>query len=253
MKRATLFIGAAVVLGVIFSTSMIGAIAQTTPDCSGIAEAAFDIHPGNRENIIHEDGFGWTTTAIFSRFDFNAPACLDFDDFTFGQTGDEDSLRLCGVVDFNRDRFPDVLCDFTTLQTGFMAGDMTGTIKGTYFTDEMLTQTAAFEKSDMVMIIPTRRSRQICCSMTPVRALQLGNDFYFAAQEGKVDALQVDIYNIQGKEIYSGDARSGKATRWNLRTTLGNRVANGVYFYVVTVHGADGTMSRAVGKIAVVR
>ena len=253
MKRATLFFGAALVLGAIFSMSMIGAIAQTTPDCSGIAMAAFDIQPGNRENIIHEDGFGWTTTAIFSRFDFNAPACLDLDDFTFGRTGDEESLRLCGVVDFNRDTFPDVLCDFTTLQAGFMAGDMTGTIKGAYFTDALLTQTAAFEKSDMVMIVPTRRSRQICCSMTPIKALQLGNDIYFAAQEGGVNALKVEIFNIQGQEIYKSDSTPGKATRWNLRTTQGTRVANGVYFYVITVHGTDGSFNRAVGKIAVVR
>jgi len=65
----------------------------------------------------------------------------------------------------------------------------------------------------------------------------------------------VYVYNLNGNLIFdSGFQTVGHALRWNLLNTQGQRVANGVYLYVVTVRGYDGKLVRSeVKKMVLLR
>jgi hypothetical protein len=59
-------------------------------------------------------------------------------------------------------------------------------------------------------------------------------------------ALQLEVFDTQGKQLYVGTTSGG-------RLLWPGSPANGVYLYVATAQGADGRVTREVGRIARVR
>ena len=97
-----------------------------------VQPVAIDIKPGSALNSVNARSHGTIPVAILSSGTFDAPAAVDATSLTFGRTGGEASLAFCsGPEDVNGDGFLDMVCHFTTAATGFIAGDVQGSLKGT--------------------------------------------------------------------------------------------------------------------------
>jgi hypothetical protein len=91
-----------------------------------------DIKPGSFPNSINPRSRGRIPVAVLSSATFDAPGTVDPASLTFGRTGDEPSLGFCNTQgeDVNGDGRLDLVCHFETPLTGFVAGDVQGTLKG---------------------------------------------------------------------------------------------------------------------------
>jgi M6 family metalloprotease-like protein len=67
----------------------------------------------------------------------------------------------------------------------------------------------------------------------------------FSVQGQGIAAMQVQIYDLSGRPIFDSGEVAGQQVRWNLLNRRGQRVANGVYLYIVMVRGYDGTILRS--------
>jgi len=68
-----------------------------------------------------------------------------------------------------------------------------------------------------------------------------------------ITSAQVEVYDLAGRKQVVSQAK-GNALRWQMLDAGGKPLANGVYLYVVTVHGAGGQSWRSqVGKLAYLR
>ena len=98
-------------------------------------------------NIIFPD-FGLPVhVAIFSRDDFNASEEIDQSTLTFGRTGFEAAAQRCLKLGKNPDHKTDLLCTFSTRDSGFQSGDTVGLLRGKTFTGKLI------QGSDRVKII----------------------------------------------------------------------------------------------------
>lgn len=59
-----------------------------------------------------------------------------------------------------------------------------------------------------------------------------------------VESLRVEIFNLQGQRVFAEEAPSNRLT-FRGQDSRGQRLANGVYLYVVTVRNHDGTIKRS--------
>ncbi len=110
---------------------------------------AIDVKPGQDPPSINPGSHGNTPVAILSTSTFNATAQVNQSSLTFGRTGDEPSFAFCsGAEDVNGDGLPDLVCHFTTTQTGFQQGDTTAVLKGKTTSGRQLMGT------DTVVIVP---------------------------------------------------------------------------------------------------
>lgn len=66
----------------------------------------------------------------------------------------------------------------------------------------------------------------------------------FSASGQGISTMYVQIFNLNGQKIFSQEV-VGQRLKWNLTTRSGQSVANGVYLYVLTVHGIHGTELRS--------
>ncbi len=112
-----------------------------------------DIKPG-RGMIVRLDPKGKHAipVALLSSREFNALA-VDVSSLTFGKTGYEQSLRRCAErgVHVNRDRRPDLVCEFGNDVAQFELGDSEGILRGRTTTGQ------AFEGRGMLKVIPHKR------------------------------------------------------------------------------------------------
>lgn len=116
--------------------------------CKGVIPVTIDIKPSNDRNLILTNSRRPTPVAILSSATFSAPADVDTDTLTFGRTGSEQSFDSCQPgADVNGDGLLDLVCDFTTSQTGFQAGDTQGILKGATITG------TPFTGSDSVRVL----------------------------------------------------------------------------------------------------
>lgn len=75
----------------------------------------------------------------------------------------------------------------------------------------------------------------------------------FLAQGQGITSLKVEIFNLAGRRIFAQEA-AGAQLAWDLKTSEGRPLPNGVYLYVVTVRGLEGQMLRSeVRKLVVLR
>jgi len=73
----------------------------------------------------------------------------------------------------------------------------------------------------------------------------------FQIQKAGVEAAQVQIYDLSGNTIYETGWSQGPTLDWPLITQQGQRVANGVFLYVIKTRNAQGQEQQWVGKLAV--
>jgi len=60
------------------------------------------------------------------------------------------------------------------------------------------------------------------------------------------------VFNLAGQRVYESGFVPSSTLGWNLLNQRGERVANGVYLYVVTAKGFDGVVIRSKAKKLVV-
>jgi len=207
-------------------------------DCSHYEEARIDVVPGNRENIVRlDDEEGNTPVAILSTEFFSAPNCVDVSTITFGPTGDEQFVLSCGVVNVNFDRWPDIICDFHTADLEFELTDDTGELEAETIDGNHISQT------DDVMVIDTRRppsrigseGRDVGVSL---KSLMFGARLVVRASGIELGSLQLEVFSSAGERIYIAQT-DGALLGWSLRSA-NKPVANGVYFYLISVLNENG-------------
>jgi hypothetical protein len=116
-----------------------------------VLPVSIDIKPATSENAINIKSGGKIPVAILSSVTFDAPKEVDKRSLTFGRTGTEPSLALCGAVaqDVNGDGLLDQVCHFYTALTGFQPGNTQGFLKG------VTTEGVPIEGNDTVSILST--------------------------------------------------------------------------------------------------
>jgi murein DD-endopeptidase MepM/ murein hydrolase activator NlpD len=109
------------------------------------------------------------------------------------------------------------------------------------------------------------RSSRVC--KTTPQSFQLGtlmvagiligtapNGIEFAIDGQGVSSAQVEVFDLKGRKVFdSGEVQDNTFT-WNLQNNAGQRLANGVYLYVVRVRGFKGEVYVSeVRKLVIVR
>ena len=75
----------------------------------------------------------------------------------------------------------------------------------------------------------------------------------FVAQSATVSNISVEVFGLAGEFIYTGSSNNN-ALRWNLRSSDGQPVANGVYLYRVTTTDSNGQILMSdIQKFIVIR
>lgn len=75
----------------------------------------------------------------------------------------------------------------------------------------------------------------------------------FRAQGQGISSTTVEIYSLDGRRVFSRES-PGATLAWNLSSSQGQRVSNGVYLYRVTVEDTAGrTTSTRVRKLLILR
>lgn len=90
-------------------------------------------------------------------------------------------------------------------------------------------------------------------NLQAVHARSLLQEVRFQIQGSGVDTAQVLVFDLSGKRLYDSGMTSPTALAWQLTTERGQRVANGVYLYLIRVRGSGTEKMSAVHKLAVVR
>jgi hypothetical protein len=90
-------------------------------------------------------------------------------------------------------------------------------------------------------------------TLRSVELKQSGGQYRFEAQGYNIEGVQVQVYNLAGKQVFSAEA-AGNSLSWNGLSSDGRRLANGVYLYVLTVKGTYGDIVQTkVQKLAILR
>jgi uncharacterized repeat protein (TIGR01451 family)/CSLREA domain-containing protein len=89
--------------------------------------------------------------------------------------------------------------------------------------------------------------------VTGLRVEREARALRFRALGEGIEAIRVQIYDLQGREVYATQFVPGSQLVWRLQSTDGHPVANGVYLAVISVKGADAIYRSAVQKIVVLR
>jgi len=77
--------------------------------------------------------------------------------------------------------------------------------------------------------------------------------YEFVAQGYHIESVQVNVYDQRGRMIFSDEA-AGNSLSWTGLSADGRRLANGVYFYTLTVKGTYGdAFTTKVQKLALLR
>jgi len=76
----------------------------------------------------------------------------------------------------------------------------------------------------------------------------------FIVQGRGVEGIQVRVFNLAGAQVFDSGFVAGNTLEWNLMNGQGETVANGVYLYVVTVKGHDGSIIKSeIRKLVILR
>jgi uncharacterized repeat protein (TIGR01451 family) len=89
--------------------------------------------------------------------------------------------------------------------------------------------------------------------VTGLRVEREARALRFRALGEGIEAIRVQIYDLQGREVYTTQFVPGSQLVWRLQSTDGHPVANGVYLAVISVKGVDAIYRSAVQKIVVLR
>jgi hypothetical protein len=77
---------------------------------------------------------------------------------------------------------------------------------------------------------------------------------YVAVQGEGIQSICLQVFDLSGRLVYDSGPVIGSTTVWHLVNQAGETLANGVYLYIVTVHGFDGAQEKLeTGKLAILR
>ena len=74
-----------------------------------------------------------------------------------------------------------------------------------------------------------------------VRALVYNDAVRFMVQNEKVALLRAEVFDLGGKRLFDSGPVMGNALDWNMSSESGERVAYGVYLYVITAWAPKGS------------
>jgi len=81
-----------------------------------------------------------------------------------------------------------------------------------------------------------------------------GNGTTFTVEGSGIRGIAVQVFNLTGVKVFDSGFVHGNQLDWHLQSDEGFIVANGVYLYVVTVRGWDGSIIRSeVRKLIILR
>ncbi|MGM0608680.1 MAG: Ig-like domain-containing protein [Candidatus Muiribacteriota bacterium] len=78
----------------------------------------------------------------------------------------------------------------------------------------------------------------------------------YSIKTAQAQRALLEIFDSSGRRIYNKSVPKTNGTHkeiWNLIDRRGNKVANGVYFYVISIFGSDGEKDQQSSKMAVLR
>jgi len=82
----------------------------------------------------------------------------------------------------------------------------------------------------------------------------LGRGIRFRADGSGIADISVQVFNLAGKALFASDWHQGTELLWIALTDDGHPLANGVYLYVLSVRGTDGSLARSrVQKLVILR
>ncbi len=82
----------------------------------------------------------------------------------------------------------------------------------------------------------------------------LGRLIRFRAQGVGIAEISVQVFNLAGKALFTSEWQRGTELSWLAVTEDGRALANGVYLYVLSVRGTDGSFARSpVHKLVILR
>jgi len=64
----------------------------------------------------------------------------------------------------------------------------------------------------------------------------------FVADGQGIASIAVSIYDLSGRLVYTSGFVMGSEVTWNTKNNAGESLANGIYLYVITLKGLDGTV-----------
>lgn len=220
-----------------------------------------DIKPGDDTNSINPRSMGSIPVAILSTDEFDASDLVNCDTLTFGRTGDENSLARrsgkheaphCSVEDVNNDGLPDLVCHFTTQETGFESGDTEGVLKG------QIRDGTPIEGVDSVRIVPSNKPHamtdelKVLVSPNPIRDVHTAHFHMMGTMAAEVEEIRVQIYDLSGRLVWE-DTTPGSELEWHTEDLSGTYLANGVYLYKVQIRVDGSWISQELGKIVILR
>ncbi|MCR4405260.1 MAG: hypothetical protein NUW06_08335 [Candidatus Acetothermia bacterium] len=86
-----------------------------------------------------------------------------------------------------------------------------------------------------------------------VTAIRYSDVIRFAVQDEQAAVMRAEVFNLTGKRLYDSGPVMGRALDWAMTTEAGERVANGVYLYVITAWDSQGELAKSqAGKLALV-
>lgn len=62
----------------------------------------------------------------------------------------------------------------------------------------------------------------------------------FTVEGQGIKSLQTEVFEISGRKVFDSGEVQGNTFTWNLQNNAGQRLANGIYLYVVRVRGFNG-------------
>lgn len=90
--------------------------------------------------------------------------------------------------------------------------------------------------------------------LASVQTVFRNGQLQFLLNGSGIQSAQVQVFDLSGRMVHDSGFAVPHALQWNLNNAQGRPVANGVYLYVVTVRGLDGTTLRSqVKKVMVLR
>jgi subtilisin family serine protease len=88
---------------------------------------------------------------------------------------------------------------------------------------------------------------QVLSMPNPVRK---GETARFVVEGQGIESVQVKIYDLSGKRVFTSDWYPGDTVEWHIVNDQGRRLANGAYLYRVRAKGANG--EEVVSKVGII-
>ena len=96
-----------------------------------------------------------------------------------------------------------------------------------------------------------RRAQVESFSATP-NPISSKQQVTFSAQGSRVNQVKVEVFNTVGAQVYNSNFQSGSTVTWNLVSNSGEKLANGLYFFSLTVKVDGEVQNSGVRRLLVI-